>query len=73
MEYHIGKGVCLAQEDAGVSNEALAAELNVSRMQIHRYRTQEDMRFSTMCDIADYCELHILDFIKLCEKQKSPR
>lgn len=63
---HIGNGVRKAQNLSGVTNEQISQELSVSRMQVHRYRTQADMRFSTMCDIARLCELSIHEFIDMC-------
>lgn len=66
--FHTGKGVCKAQSLAGVSNEQIAETLGVSRMQVHRYRSQGDIRFGTMCKIADLCEMSVYDLIKECEE-----
>lgn len=68
MKYNVGEGVRRAQELTGVTNEEISSKLEVSRMQVHRYRTQEDMRFSTMCDIAEICGMEIFDFINHCEE-----
>lgn len=67
-KYNTGCGVRRVQDLASVSNEEIAKRLGVSRMQVHRYRNNEDMRFSTMCDIAEICQMDIFDFINQCEE-----
>lgn len=62
---HIGNGVRKAQTLSGVTNEQISEHLSVSRMQVHRYRTQPDMRFSTMCEIAKLCDISIYELIDM--------
>jgi transcriptional regulator with XRE-family HTH domain len=69
-KFHVGAGVRRAQKLSGVTNEEIASGLNVSRMQVHRYRNQKDMRFGTMCQIANRCSMTIYQFIEVCEEGK---
>lgn len=66
--FHTGKGVCKAQSLAGVTNEHVSEVMGVSRMQVHRYRSQADMHFGKMCKIAELCNMSIYDLIKECEE-----
>lgn len=66
-KFDVGTGVRRVQKLAGVTNEEIASGLRVSRMQVHRYRNQSDMRFSTMCEIARICDVDIREFIRHCE------
>ena len=60
-------GVALqkAQVLSGVSNDQLAKEFNVSKVQISRWRHQEDMKFSRVVKLSDRLNLTIDEFERL--------
>ena len=54
-----------AQVLAGVSNDQLAKEFSVSKVQVSRWRHQEDMKFSRVVKLCDRFNLSLDEFERL--------
>jgi hypothetical protein len=64
---HSKTGLALqkAQVLSGVSNDQLAKEFSVSKVQVSRWRHQEDMKFSRVVKLCDRFNLSLDEFERL--------
>lgn len=60
-----GKALIAAQDLKGVRSAQLAEQLDVSRQQIHKWRTKKDARLSLVEKMAKELDIDVIDFLEL--------
>jgi transcriptional regulator with XRE-family HTH domain len=60
-----GKALIAAQDLKGVRSAQLAEQLEVSRQQIHKWRTKKDARLSLVEKMAKELDIDVIDFLEL--------
>lgn len=63
--FNIGKSLRKAQADRRVTNKALAQTIGVSHIQIAKWRSKEDMRFSRVAQLADHFNMTLDEFVSM--------
>lgn len=60
-----GKALIAVQDLKGVRSAQLAEQLEVSRQQIHKWRTKKDARLSLVEKMAKQLDIDVIDFLEL--------